>query len=142
MSGYINGCAINMEASFPASFCRCHGVHVGEKQPPTRSDDASTLESKCWQILEVAQQERSDDKVVAGILAWQRRTVAMFELRCGKDLFTSVLQHDPGAIDAHERSWVKGFEVRKPAAGAASDIQNIAAANGRQKRRSFVLFQQ
>jgi hypothetical protein len=52
-----------------------------------------------------------------------------------------VLQHAHGAIDAHERSWVKGFEVRKPAAGAASDIQDIAAANGRQKRRSFALFQ-
>jgi hypothetical protein len=65
----------------------------------------------------------------------------MFELRYGKDLFTSVLQHVLEAIDAHERSWVKGFEVRKPAAGAASDIQDIAAANGRQKRRSFALFQ-
>jgi hypothetical protein len=142
MNGYINRCAINMKASFPALLCRCHRVHVGEKQPPTRSNDASTLESKCLQILDVAQQEGSNDQGVPGIFAWQRRTVAMFELGCGKDLFASVLQHSPGAIDPHERGWVKGFQVRKPAAGPASDIQYIAAANGRQKRRSSALLEQ
>ena len=87
MNGYINRCAINMEASFPASLCRCYRVHVGDKHPSPRLDDTSTLESKCLQILDVAQQEGSNDQGVRGIFAWQRRTVAMFELGCRKGPF-------------------------------------------------------